>query len=275
MTAPTIDLDAYLRRIGYSGPREATLDALRHLHARHTETLPFENLDPLLGRPVSLEASALESKLVRGGRGGYCFEHNLLFGYALRQLGFRVTWLAARVLWNMPEDALTPRSHMLLLVEVDGEPFIADVGFGAWTLTAPLRLETNVEQMTPHEPFRLVQADGGYRLQSRTGIGWRTLYRFDLEEQTLADYKMINYYLSTSPDSHFRRYVYMARPGHGRRYVLVNNQFSVHHMNGATERHLLTSPVELRAAMESVFRVRLPDAPELDATLARLAADAA
>src|SRR5204862_693519 len=94
-------------------------------------------------------------KLLTPGRGGWCFEHNLLFAHALEAIGFDVTRLAARVRWNVPEDVVTARSHMLLRVRVDGEDWIADVGFGGLTLTAPLRLRPELEQATPHEPHRI------------------------------------------------------------------------------------------------------------------------
>src|SRR5262249_15051302 len=86
-----IDLNAYFDRIGYSGARTPTLDTLRAVVLRHTEAIPFENLDPLLRRPVRLDAASLQRKLVRDGRGGYCFEHNLLLRHALEGLGFAVT----------------------------------------------------------------------------------------------------------------------------------------------------------------------------------------
>ena len=120
MTA--IDLDGYFQRIGHEGPRKPTLETLRALHVRHTEAIPFENLNPFLRRPVRLDPASLEQKLVRDGRGGYCFEQNLLFRDVLTALGYRVRGLAARVVWNAPEGAITARSHMLLLVEIDGRP---------------------------------------------------------------------------------------------------------------------------------------------------------
>ena len=136
---PAIDLDAYFHRVGYAGPRAATLEALRWLHARHAEAIPYENLDPLVGRPVRLDPASLERKLVRGGRGGYCFEQNLLFRHVLEALGFRVTGLAARVLWNAVEGVVPPRGHMVLRVELADGPYLADVGFGGQSLTGPLR----------------------------------------------------------------------------------------------------------------------------------------
>ncbi|MGH8653734.1 MAG: arylamine N-acetyltransferase family protein [Gammaproteobacteria bacterium] len=114
------DLDAYLERIGYTGDRAPTLATLAAIHVRHTEAIAFENLNPLMGWPIRLDMESLQQKMVRDGRGGYCYEHNLLLKHALDALCFRVTGLLARVLWRAPEGAVTPRSHMLLRVDLDG-----------------------------------------------------------------------------------------------------------------------------------------------------------
>src|SRR5579871_5271952 len=113
------DLDAYLARIGFNGPRKPTLGVFGSLHRLHPDAIPFENLDPLLGRPVSLDLGAVQAKLVGAGRGGYCFEQNALFRAALETLGFRVTPLIARVVWMAPpERPLGGRNHMLLRVDL-------------------------------------------------------------------------------------------------------------------------------------------------------------
>ena len=168
-TTPGIDLDAYFRRIGYTGERRATLDTLRAIHVRHAETIAFENLNPLLKWPVLLDAASLEQKLVRAGRGGYCFEQNLLLSHVLNGLGFKVSGLAARVLWGAPEGAITPRGHMLLRVDIEGTSYMADVGFGVLTLTGPLLLEPDIEQATPHETFRLTRAGQDFIMQVKLG----------------------------------------------------------------------------------------------------------
>ena len=266
-----IDLDAYLRRIGYVGGREPTLDTLAALHLHHAQTIAFENLDPLLGRPIPLDAASLERKLIHDGRGGYCYEQNLLFGHVLRALGFQVTGLAARVLWTYyADDAITARSHQLLRVDLEGGPYIVDVGFGGQTLTGPLRLEPDVEQDTPHEVFRLVTAGDGFRMQCRIGAAWKSLYRFGLEEVFQPDYEILNYYASSHPTSRFVSSLIAARPATDRRYALADNQLAVHHLGGPTERRVLATVSELRETLESVFLLRLPDAPELDTALARL-----
>src|SRR4029450_5882461 len=136
-----------------------------------------------LARAVALDLRSLEQKLMRERRGGYCFEHNLLFGHVLRALGYQVTGLAARVLWNQADEALTPRGHMRLRVQVDGNDYVVDSGCGGLTPTAPLRLETKIEQATPHESFRLMPVGAEFLMQARVHDLWRTLYRFDLQEQ--------------------------------------------------------------------------------------------
>jgi N-hydroxyarylamine O-acetyltransferase len=269
------DLDAYFDRIGYSGPRRATIDALEAIHARHPQAIPFENLNPLLRWPVRLDAASLQQKLVRDGRGGYCFEQNLLLYHALRTLEFEVTGLAARVLWNAPEGDVRARTHMLLLVNLDDRLYVADVGFGGLTLTAPLRLQPDIEQATPHEPFRLIKTGGAFMMQAHVGGAWKPLYRFDLQEQLLPDYEVTNWYLSNHPDSHFVTGLIAARADLDCRYALRNNELAVHHVNGQTERRVLSSAAGVRAALEDAFRLTLPVGPELDAALERLVARAA
>jgi N-hydroxyarylamine O-acetyltransferase len=269
------DIDAYLERIGYSGSRAATLDTLEAIHLLHPQAIPFENLNPLLRWPVRLDVQSLQQKLVRDGRGGYCFEQNLLLSHALSALGFHVTGLAARVLWNLPNGTITARGHMLLLIDLNDRPYLADVGFGGLTLTAPLRLEPGVEQRTPHEPFRLIRRGEYFLMDARLGDAWKPLYRFDLQEQFQPDYEVANWYMSNHPDSHFVTGLIAARADSDRRSALRNNELAVHRVDGRTERRQLTSAGELHAALEEVFRLTLPDAPELRHALERLVARAA
>ena len=269
-----IDLDAYFRRIGYSGARVPTLETLRALHLQHPLAIPFENLDPLLGRSVRLEPDALERKLVAGRRGGYCFEQNLLFAHALRSLGFAVGYLAARVIWKAGDHERRPRTHMLLLVQLGEGAYLCDVGFGALTLTAPLRLEANAEQSTPHEPFRVRSEARDYAMEARLGEEWRPLYRFDLQEQRQVDIEVLNYYISTHPDSQFRTRLMAARPTAGGRLTLSNNVLT-RYGAGEVERSTLGSAAELRSALALTFGVELPADERLDPALERVIGDAA
>ena len=113
------DLDGYLNRIGYTGPRDVNVETLRGVHRAHLYAVPFENLDVVLKRPIKLDPASLQQKIVTNRRGGYCFESNALLMYGLQALGFTLTPLAARVLWERTEPALPPRSHMLMMVDLE------------------------------------------------------------------------------------------------------------------------------------------------------------
>src|SRR5450755_3965212 len=234
-----LDLDSYFARVGYDGAATATLATLSRLHALHAAAIPFENLSPFLGEPVRLDAASLQDKLIARRRGGWCFEQNLLFSHALEGIGFEVTRLAARVRWNVAANVITPRSHCLLRLRIEGRDYIADVGFGGQSLSAPLRLEPGIEQATPHEPYRIVASNGGYALESRFGGEWQALYTFEMHEQQLADYEVSNWYLCNHPQSIFVNGVGAARASPTERHALRNTRYSIHHPDGRTERRIL------------------------------------
>jgi N-hydroxyarylamine O-acetyltransferase len=263
-----MDLDAYLKRIGYAGQREASVAALRGLHDLHPRAIAFDSLDPWLGLPVSIMTEDLEAKLVHGRRGGYCYEHNTLFWAALEAMGFVVQGLSARVLYSTPPGGgRHPRNHMLMKVDTPEGPYIADVGFGGLTLTAPLRLEADVIQQTPHEAVRLIRSGSEWVLEARAGAAWRQMYQFGLEEHIAPDYEVANYYMSTHPRSPFVARLVAARPLPGKRLALANNALAVHHTNGPTERRTLGSVEEIRRVLVEAFGVALPDDPRLEEKL--------
>ncbi len=272
--ADTVDVDAYFQRIGYNGNRQPTLAVLRDVNLRHTLTIPFENLDSLLRRPVNLDLQSLQEKMVRGGRGGYCFEQNLLLGSVLRALGYHVTDLAARVVWNGAAGAVRPRTHMLMQIDLkeDGStvPYIVDVGFGGMVLTGPVRLAPDIEQPTPHEPFRLTKHEDSFMLQALIREKWSSLYQFDLQPQSLADYEMANWYVSNHPQSPFVTSLMAARLTVDRRYALFNNQLSIHHLRGESEQRTIVSAAELRTLLETTFGLSLPDTPDPATALERI-----
>lgn len=265
-----IDLDAYLSRVGWSAPATVDLATLHGLAVAHVATIPFANLHPLLGLPVELGLGALQRKLVHEGRGGYCFEQNLLFEAMLREIGFEVTGLIARVLWGHPDDAQTPQSHMLLLVRLAGESWLVDVGFGGHVLTGALRLQADLEQPTGHEPFRLLQRDAEWRMQSLAHGEWHTLYRFDLHPVPMIDYVVANHYVSTHPDSRFVSNLLVGRTTADRRLSLFNHEFTVRRTGQEPERRLLRDLAELREVLEGEFLLRLPTGAALDQRLQTL-----
>ena len=267
-----VDLDRYCARVGYDGPREPSLDVLRALHERHAEAIPFENLNPLLGLPVPLDPEALERKILGQGRGGWCFEQNWMFKRALEAFGFEVRGRAARVLWGAPEGRIGARSHMVLEVPLEGRVYLADVGFGGVTLTGPIDFDSREPQATPHERFRLdLSGEGDYALAVELEQ-WAPMYRFRREEQLLPDYEVASFHLCHHPDSFFRRDLVAARAFPGGRFGLRNNALSIHRLGQPVERRLLTSPAELSVVLERQLKLQLPNHPDLERTLERIAA---
>jgi N-hydroxyarylamine O-acetyltransferase len=267
-----VDLRAYYARIGYDGVADATLATLRALHRLHPQAIAFENLSALLGEPVPLALPALQAKLLGGERGGWCFEHNLLLRAVLQDLGFDVAGLAAQVLWQQPADVRRPRSHMLLRVEVGADSYLADVGFGGLTLTAPLRLMADLEQDTPHGRFRLRAEGHGYSLWAQLPQGWRALYRFDLQPQLPIDYEYANWYLATHPDSLFRQSLVVARVAADGRHTLQDGRYQFHSTQGHSDAGSVNSVPELRALLAARFGIHAPAGAAAEARLAALLA---
>jgi arylamine N-acetyltransferase len=265
------DLPAYLDRIGVAtGP--ADLATLRAVVTGHTRTIPFENLDPFTGREPGLDPGSLAAKLVHGGRGGYCFEHNQLLRSALDALGYVTTGLLARVVWGRPAGAPpTPRSHMLVRVELAEGSHVVDVGFGGNTLTGVLALEPGVAQETPHEPYQLHPDGDDLVMQVSIGGAWRSMYRFDPQVANHpVDYEVANFYVSHHPASHFVTGVTAARVDPDRRHALGGPRYTAHHLGGPSEIRDLGSVHEVREVLEQHLHIDTSGLPDLDTHLARL-----
>src|SRR3954469_21246589 len=214
-----LQLDRYLARVGYSGPLAPDLSTLAALQAAHVDAIPFEALDPLMGRPVHVDLPSVQQKLVGSRRGGYCFEQNVLFQAVLEAIGFGVTGLTGRVRWrSAPDDPLGPRQHMMLLVEGDGLSYLVDIGFGICLMDAPVRLELGPEQQTPMGTFRVGSWNGLYALSAKQPTGWRMMYAFDLVPQIQADYVLGSWYTSTSPKVPATTTLMMERVSRGTRH---------------------------------------------------------
>jgi N-hydroxyarylamine O-acetyltransferase len=221
--------------------------------------------------PVALDVESLQAKMVAGHRGGWCFEHNTLFRHALEAMGFSVMGLGARVIWNTPPGSpVGPRSHMLLLVDVGGRPYLTDVGFGGNVLTSPLRLEPDVVQSTPHESHRLTPLENGFVLEASLRGAWTQLYRFTLEPQFSSDYEVSNWYLCHHSSSFFLHMLIAARAKPEARYALRDNLLSLHR-DSRTEKRQLSTAGALRSCLEDDFGIRLPELAELNAALERAA----
>lgn len=262
MVRMATDLTAYFARIGFAGPARTDLDTLRAIVAAHNRSIPFENLDPLLGIPVvDLSFGALHDKLVDRRRGGYCYEHNGLLGYVLEQLGFGVDRLAGRVVWMKEPDAPLPaQTHNVLAVAVPGqdERYLVDVGFGGQTLSSPIRLAAGPVQETRHEPYRLLEHGDGLVLQAQIRGDWKPLYTFTTEPRPCIDLEVGSWYVSTYPESIFVVGLTAALITDDARINLRGRNLAIH-SRGETERVRFDTAGQVLDALEGRFGIDLTD----------------
>lgn len=258
----TLNLDNYFERIGYTGPRAPTLEVLKAIHRLHPRAIPFENLNPLTRRAVKVDLESVEGKLVDDHRGGYCFEQNALLANVLIELGFQVTPLLGRVLWGREPDAVPPRTHMVLRIDLDNEAWIADVGFGSVTLTSPVRLTPGLAQRTDLGVFRLADAshDALYLEVQARDQTWSRVYRFDLHPVEWIDYETSNWYTSTSPEAVFANNLIVCRVLHETRLALLNDQLTERAADGSVVREQrLACADELAACLHDRFGLNTGD----------------
>ncbi|SFQ71707.1 N-hydroxyarylamine O-acetyltransferase [Amycolatopsis arida] len=261
-----LDLDAYLNRIGQ--PRRApSADALRALQEAHVRAIPFENVEPFTGRSPELTLEAITAKLVRRSRGGYCYEHALLFAAAAERLGYPVRRLMARVQPNRPG----PHTHMTLVVRADGVDHLVDPGFGAGMLH-PMPLVDGAVMDQAGWKHRLTQDGALWTLERRTADGWEALHAFDETARRPIDYEVANHYVANHPRSPFsgRLVVMRLAPGISRR--LVGDELTVERADGRVERRTVP-PGALDATLRGLDVVL--DPAELAAALARYLGDRA
>lgn len=259
-TLAPADLAAYLARVGHHAATRPDLATLVDLHRAHVAAIPFENLDVRWGRGIALDVPALVAKLVQAGRGGYCFEQNGLFAAVLRTIGFEVRPLAARVRYRATR--VLPRTHQLLLVDVEGERYVADVGFGAHTLLEPVPLAA--DRVFAQHAWRYALRDEGetWVLRLAQDAAWTELYAFTLEPQFPPDAEMANWYVSTHPQSRFVQTMTVQRATPGARHVVQNDEYSVDSGHGEpTVRRI--GHDELVALLRSEFGLALPPGTRL------------
>jgi N-hydroxyarylamine O-acetyltransferase len=249
------DLDAYLARIGYTGPRQPDLAILRALHLAHVQAIPFENLNIQLRLPVPLDVASLQAKMVQQRRGGYCFEQNTLFGHVLTAVGLTdVLQCEARVRQGMTQ--VRPRTHMVLVTTLDGVPWLADVGFGADGIMEPVRMDGSTHEQYGRR-YRVAE-DGELRvLQRAYSGGWEDLYAFLPAAVHPIDFEVGNWFCATYPSSAFLKTVTAQRSTPEARHILRGLTYTI-----ARGEHTETREVardELVPLLREVFGIDLPD----------------
>ena len=262
------DQDAWLARIGYSGSLTPTLETLNALILAHSHSISYETLDIMLGRPPKLDTATLQAKMIVGGRGGYCFEQNMLFRAGLRSLGYRITSLQGRVVRGMAIDAPRPAIHMLLQIELPEGLYLADVGFGNLAPTCALLLRPLVEQQTPHEVMRFIDVGGELTLQARLKQGWEHIYRVIPYPRYDGEYEIVNWYTGTHPDTPYQGNIIVAKPGPNRtRTTMYNARVTVRDAEGRADKRWLEKNTDYHDVLRVDFGLNLTD-QEIDQCVA-------
>ena len=249
-----MDTRAYLLRIGYTGPANPSGETLRALHRAHLLFVPFENLDIELGRTIPCEENAAVRKVVGLKRGGFCYELNSAFAALLRELGFKVTLLSARV--ARADGSSSPEfDHLTLRVDLE-EPWLADVGFGD-SFLEPLRLQAGIEQDQGSRRYRLIEEGGSIHMERTEADGqWTRQYSFTLRPRELNEFAAMCHYHQTSPQSHFTQNRVCTRATLDGRITLSGRKLILTKDGKRTEREL-GSEEEWLAALQEHFGVML------------------
>ncbi|MGI5206023.1 arylamine N-acetyltransferase family protein [Spirillospora sp. CA-108201] len=263
----SVDLPAYLKRIGHDGAPAPTAAALRALHRAHVTSIPFENLEIMLGRPVDLSLDAVQAKLVERPRGGYCYEHNRLFAAVLERLGYEVTALAGRV--TLGAAKILPLTHALLHVRPpeaspDEPAWLCDVGFGAGPLE-PLRLVDGEEAVQDGWGFRLRRGrtvtawtpnTAEWEMHQRGPDGWVQRHTFVLNEVFRIDFEVGSYFVSTSARSPFTTRPFVQKFSAGSHRVLDGTKLTLTRPDGDVESRAL-APEDLPETLAESFGIVL------------------
>lgn len=198
-----MDIKKYFNRVNYKGEFNRDFSTLKKLHLHHMLNVPFENLDIHLKRRIILEPELLYKKIVENNRGGFCYEMNGLFYEIITALGFKAKRISARV-YNDKGEATREFDHMAIIVELNSEQWLADVGFGD-SFLEPLKFEPELEQSQYGRIYKIQKLDDGdYKTVFSSGDGkFIDMYRFSLIPRRLDEYEEMCNYHQTSPESHF------------------------------------------------------------------------
>ena len=239
MKADNFVLQHYLDRIGYQGDAKADMATVAEMMKRQLFTVPFENLDVQAGKVVSLVPEEIAEKIISRNRGGYCYEVNGIFAMALEALGIPYQFVAARPMFYPVKK---PKTHMAIVLKVDDEAWLCDLGFGSYGLRAPMRLDLlDVEISQDCDSFKLSKTDNGeYLLQALVEGQWANQYAFDLSPQDWIDFVPANYLNSTHPDTIFVKKLLIVLHGQTGRTILFGNTLKTI-ANGRVEKQIVAA----------------------------------
>ncbi|QIY90354.1 arylamine N-acetyltransferase family protein [Chryseobacterium gallinarum] len=250
-----LKLQQYLQRIHYSGDAETTMETLKKIHQLHPKHIPFENIDPYTGTVPSLSPDDIFNKLITTLRGGYCYEQNLLLSEVLRYLGFSVKLQLGRVVWKRDENSVAAPTHLLLTVDLEGTRYLVDCGFGTVTLTTPILLNEEKAQQTPNGIFKISQNESTYILWTWKQK-WLPVYRFRLEHVEPVDLEIANWYLSTHPESNFKKNLVLSKVDENARYTYTDNILNIRSNEGIKESVPIENDLQLFEILENTFGLK-------------------
>ncbi|MBA3660958.1 MAG: arylamine N-acetyltransferase [Gammaproteobacteria bacterium] len=255
-----LNLQAYFDRINYQGPMTVSLETLKNIHRAQALTIPFENLaiherenENNPNAFIHLDEGHLFQKLVINKRGGYCHENNELLALVLIQLGFKVQRLAARVMTPVP----VARGHKILLVTIEGKPWLADVGFGGYGFLEPLPLEVEKEIVQYHHKYRLKKFNDRLMLQTLTTSDWKDLYEFNLEVFEAIDFEPMSYFVSHHPQSFFFNNKICVLP-RSEGYIILNNNKLKIETDGQEIKSDIKDGKDYLQVLKQYFNIDLP-----------------
>lgn len=250
-------LNEYLERLGVQPPLPPTAETLRRLHVAHLGAFVFENLEIQRHGAVRTDIESIEKKFLDGKGGGYCFEQNTLFAAALTELGFEVSTVLARVA-SAGRRAL---NHLILRIEIEGKPWLADVGFGGEGPLEPLPIADGVRSNQGALEFSLRRDRHHWTLSMHHDTCSEELYEFGDAPHTAGDIEIANYYTSTFPGSIFRRALTIQRATPRERLILRTTMITRYRDGVRTDTPL--DPAQIRTAARELFGIELGDAPLL------------
>ena len=250
-----MDLQRYFERIGYTGDTEPTLETLTGLHVGHTFNIPFENLSPFYGEPISLDPDALFDKLVERERGGYCFEMNGFFAAVLQQLGFDIIYTLVRGNFKGEFGA---KMHSVLIVKIDGKHYLADVGFGNDGIPAPLLITENEPQTCFGYTYRFTK-DAKYEwvLERMESGSFLQMFALNIEPFLPMEFEIANHFTATYPQSFFKSMRFCTKPTETGRVTLTDRHYKIVEFGVATTDRETSDEAEFEQLMLDVFGLNL------------------
>lgn len=251
--ARNFKINDYFNRIGYSGDKSATLEVLTEIIKKQVKSLAFENCEIWkYKRVVSLETEDIVNKIVYNSRGGYCYELNGLFAMALTQLGFKWYFAAARPM-TYPERR--PKTHLVVIVEIDNELYLCDSSFGGYTLRAPLKIVDGAETTQENETYNLKKVGNEYVLSYKILDEWHNQYCFELLAQEWIDFSLANYFNATHPATIFTtKKLAMIQTDIGRKF-LIDNELKIIENGVITKKDI--NKDEYEKVLEKEFFIKL------------------